>query len=223
LQQEAQQTRIESHEYMSYMAKRTHKRQTTIISLSDQNEQQLQKIKHEKEVMLQEYDEKKSILKKELLDKENLLAKARDEFEDLAEYRNLRDEQLKQIKQLEREVLRMRGKHSDTIQQLKAQFLQEKTDYTNESQDKIDNLTQEANKKAVKCLNEHASNIKLENRALRAELLELINKSRVLNSHKKELEEQRKELLREKQYSEDIHRLRGQRQKQTILKLENGS
>jgi len=173
--------------------------------------------------MLQEYDDNKSVLKKELLDKENLLAKAKDEFEDLAEYRNLRDEQLKQIKQLEREVLRMRGKHSDTIQQLKAQFLQEKADYTNESQDKINNLTQEANKKAVKCLNEHASNIKLENRALRAELLELINKSRVLNTHKKELEEQRKELMREKQYSEDIHRLRGQKQKQTLLKLENAS
>lgn len=148
LQQEAQQTRIESHEYMSYMAKRTHKRQTTIISLSDQNEQQLQNIKREKEIMLQEYDEKKKDLNKELLAKENLLAKAKIEFQDLAEYRDLRDEQLKRIKQLEREVLRMRGKHSDTIQQLKAQFLQEKAEYTTESHDKINDLTQEANKKS---------------------------------------------------------------------------
>ncbi|XP_078484944.1 coiled-coil domain-containing protein 166-like [Ciona intestinalis] len=223
LQEEAQQTRIESHEYMSYMAKKTHKRQTTIISLSDQNERELDKINRQKELMLADYEEKKTALKTSLLEKENLLAKANKEFQDLAEYRELREEQLKKIKQLEREVLRMRGKHSDTIQQLKSQFLQEKAEYTDESEEKIHELAKEANKKAVLCLAEHADSIKQENRTLRAELLELIKKSRILNQHKKKLEDQKHELLREKQYSEDIRRLRGVRQSKVMKQLEDAA
>ena len=48
------------HEYMSYMAKKTHKRQTAIISLSDQNQQELEKINRQKQLMLADYEEKKS-------------------------------------------------------------------------------------------------------------------------------------------------------------------
>ncbi len=44
---------------MSYMAKKTQKRQTTIISLSDSNQQELENIKQQREQMLQEYQEKK--------------------------------------------------------------------------------------------------------------------------------------------------------------------
>nr|XP_039265015.1 coiled-coil domain-containing protein 166-like [Styela clava] len=220
LQQEAQHTRIESHEYMSYMAKKTHKRQTTIVSLSDQNQKELEKINSQKEQMLSDYEEKKNKLKATLLEKESLLTKARKEFQDLGEYRELREDQLKKIKQLEREVLHMRGKHSDTIQQLKAKFLQEKAEYTEESENKIQALALEANKKAVQCLNEHTTNIKYENRQLRAELLNLIRKSQVLNQHKQELEEQKKQLQREQQYSEDIRKLRGVRQKKALAQME---
>lgn len=44
---------------MSYMAKKTQKRQTTIISLSDSNQQELDNIKQQREQMLKEYQEKK--------------------------------------------------------------------------------------------------------------------------------------------------------------------
>jgi len=50
--------------------------------------------------------------------------------------------------------------------------------------------------------------------------MQLIKRSRVLVEHKKELEEQKKELLREQQYSEDIRKLRGDRQRKIIKKLE---
>ena len=223
LQNEAQQTRVESHEYMSYMAKKTHKRQTTIISLSDQNQKELEKINRQKQIMLTDYEEKKNALKNELLEKENMLAKATREFGELTEYQELREDQLKKIKQLERQILKMRGEHSDLIQQLKADFLQEKAQYTIDSEEKIKQLAQEANKKAVKCLAEHADNIKQENRALRAELMQLIKRSRVLVEHKKELEEQKKELVREQQYSEDIRKLRGDRQQKIMRKLELSS
>lgn len=62
------------------------------------------------------------------------------------------------------------------------------------------------------CLTEHTNNIKLENRQLRKELLELIRKTRALQEHKLELEDQRRQLLREQQYAGDLKKLRAARQ-----------
>ena len=75
LQQEANQTRTESvssnisknwfyerffqHEYMSFMSKKTQKKQSAIITLSDKNEHELQKIANEKKEMLKRYEERK--------------------------------------------------------------------------------------------------------------------------------------------------------------------
>ena len=44
---------------MSYMSKKTQKRQTTIISLSDRNQQELNDIKEQKEQIQKDYAEKK--------------------------------------------------------------------------------------------------------------------------------------------------------------------
>ena len=44
---------------MSYMSKKTQKRQTTIISLSDRNQKELDDIKDQKEQILKEYADKK--------------------------------------------------------------------------------------------------------------------------------------------------------------------
>ena len=45
---------------MSYMEKKTAKRQTTIISLSDQNQKEIQDIQSQKQHMLEEFDQKKA-------------------------------------------------------------------------------------------------------------------------------------------------------------------
>lgn len=52
------------HEYMSYMEKKTSKRQTTIITLSDHNKEQIRNILLEKEIMEKEFDERKQGIKK---------------------------------------------------------------------------------------------------------------------------------------------------------------
>jgi hypothetical protein len=44
---------------MSYMSKKTQKRQTTIISLSDRNQQELQDINNQKEQLIKDYGHKK--------------------------------------------------------------------------------------------------------------------------------------------------------------------
>ena len=45
---------------MSYMEKKTSKRQTTIISLSDQNQQEIHDLHQQKQDMRYEYEEKKN-------------------------------------------------------------------------------------------------------------------------------------------------------------------
>lgn len=71
----------------------------------------------------------------------------------------------------------------------------------------------------MRCLNEHTTKIKQENRALRHTLLNLIRKSRALTEQKAELEEQRKTLYREKQYAEDLKVIRSTRQQQVYKTL----
>ncbi|XP_078609868.1 coiled-coil domain-containing protein 166-like [Branchiostoma floridae x Branchiostoma japonicum] len=216
LQQEAHQTRVESHEYMSYMAKKTHKRQSTIVSLSDQNQKEIEKLQQEKSEVLAEYEQKKAGLRQLLLERENELAKTKKELQELDEFKKLQADQISRIKDLEREVLKMRGVHSDTLQQLKAQFLKEKSDYQHESDQRITSMGKLANKEAARCLDEHTQMIKLENRQLRHELLNLIKETRALHEHKLRLEDQRKELLREQQYAKDLAVLRSARQHKVL-------
>ena len=49
------------------------------------------------------------------------------------------------IKSLEKEVMKLRTKHSETIQQLKAQFLRDKREYQQDSENKISSLERKAN------------------------------------------------------------------------------
>ncbi|XP_033752539.1 coiled-coil domain-containing protein 166-like [Pecten maximus] len=216
LQQEANRVRNESHEYMSYMEKKTSKRQTTIITLSDHNKQQIRNILLEKEIMEKEFDERKQALEILLLEKHNSLKKTKDELADLTPLKTLQTEQLNKIKELEKEVMQMRTKHSETIQSLKSTFLRDKREFQSDSENRIATLQKKANKEAIQCLTEHTNAIKLENRNLRRELLELIKTTRAYQEHKRELEEQRKQLLREQQYAEDLKKLRNTRQHKVL-------
>lgn len=216
LQQEAQKVRIESHEYMSYMEKKTSKRQTSIVTLSDHNKQEIRNIQLQRQVMEEEFDEKKKALEALLLEKQHLLEKTNQELNDLQEYKNLQTEQLTKIRDLERQVNEMRAHHTHTIQQLKADFLRQKREYQIDSDTRIQSLEKKANKEAMQCLTDHTNHIKLENRALRQELLSLIQTTRALNEHQKELEDQRRQLLREQNYASDLKKLREMRQQKAF-------
>lgn len=71
----------------------------------------------------------------------------------------------------------------------------------------------------MKCLQEHTTKIKLENRRLRKELLQLIHSSRHLQEHRAELEKQKKELLREQEYASDLKKIQSTRQHKVLKSL----
>lgn len=58
----------------------------------------------------------------------------------------LQQDQLGRIKELEKEVMLMRGKHSDAIQKLKSKFLKEKRDFQHDSEAKVVSMSKQANK-----------------------------------------------------------------------------
>ena len=58
---------------------------------------------------------------------------------------NLQYEQSSRIKELEKEISIMRGKHSDGIMQLKSRFLKEKRDYLHDAASKVVTMAKEAN------------------------------------------------------------------------------
>ena len=64
---------------------------------------------------------------------------------------------------------------------------------------------------AIACLNIHSQRVRAENRALRHELLALIRKSQALREHERRLLEQRHALRAERQYADDLGRLRAER------------
>ena len=72
---------------MSYMEKKTHKRQTSIVTLSDQNTKEIQDIRDQKEKMLAAYEEKKSKLRAIMMEKEAALGKLKGELDELNEYK----------------------------------------------------------------------------------------------------------------------------------------
>lgn len=76
------------------MERKTHKRQTTIVTLSDQNTKEIQDIREQKEHMLASYEEKKAKLRAIMLDKEASLAKTKQELEDLSQYKVSPDHQI---------------------------------------------------------------------------------------------------------------------------------
>lgn len=208
LTDEASNIRLETHEYMNYMEKKTSKRQNMIVSLNDQNQKEIEKIKEEERQITEEFERQKDELRDKILTKETQLANTQLELNNLEEYRELQQKQSDRIAELQGQVAKMQVEHSETIQQLKAQFLDEKKAFEEESEATISALAKQAKKEASDCLNKHTENIKKENREMRQELMDLIERTRALHLHKIKLEKQKKELTRELQYNEDVKIIR---------------
>ena len=87
---------ILQHEYMSYMEKKTTKRQTTIITLSDHNKQEIRNIELQKEIMEEEFDDKE---KGELQDSKKIItnSEVKIKFKNLVHHLKMITPEFKQI------------------------------------------------------------------------------------------------------------------------------
>ncbi|XP_013795039.1 coiled-coil domain-containing protein 166 [Apteryx mantelli] len=208
LEKEAQQNQEESNAYLSYITKYSQKCQNVIITLNDQNHTDLSQIWKQKEKLISQYTEKEKEVRNYLMDMEKKYSLMNKEVEDLQPFKDLQLEQMNKIKDLEKELLVTKIRHSEQMHKIKSRFLQAKAACEAESHQKIQVLTKKAEEAAVQSLIQHAKQIKAENWHLRQELLNLIQCSRTLKAIRLQLREQQQQLLQENQYSQDMARMR---------------
>ncbi|XP_053347746.1 mRNA export factor GLE1 isoform X2 [Clarias gariepinus] len=196
LQNETNQIRIESQEYVSYMSKQAQKREDALAVLSKQREQKLGELSKEREEMVEKHKEQVNELNKEILEKGAELEQLNFEIAEHENVQRLQQQQLGSIAELEQELASARCRHSETLQALKASSLREKERYQVEAKHKVRELTFKVNK------------VSEENHRLHQELQQMIQRVRALRSRQELLETQRRQLLLEKEYARELQHLR---------------
>ncbi|NWH45187.1 CC166 protein, partial [Fregata magnificens] len=210
LEKEAQRNQEENNAYLSYITKHSQKCQNLIITLNDQNYTDLSQVWVQKEKLISQYTEKEKELRSSLLNMETKYSLMNKEVEDLQPFKDpsVQLEQMKKIKELEKELLVTKIQHSDEMHKIKSRFLQAKADCEMDSHQKIQVLTKRAEAAAIQSLIQHIKQVKAENWHLRQELLRLIQYSKILKETKVQLREQQQQLLREDQYTQDMAHMR---------------
>uniref|UniRef100_A0A8D2LCW0 DUF4515 domain-containing protein n=1 Tax=Varanus komodoensis TaxID=61221 RepID=A0A8D2LCW0_VARKO len=98
LDKEAQQIRETSKVYLSYLTRRTVRRQNAIVSLNDQNRVDLARIKQQKAELVAQYTEREKAVRHQLLERETKLRLISKEAEAMQAWRELQLEQLTRIR-----------------------------------------------------------------------------------------------------------------------------
>ncbi|NXR03421.1 CC166 protein, partial [Sagittarius serpentarius] len=210
LEKEAQRNQEESNAYLSYIKKHNQKCQDLIITLNDQNHTDLSQIRMQKEKVISQYTEKEKEVRSSLMNMETKYSLMKKEVEDLQPFKDpsVQLEQMKKIKELEKELLVTKIQHADEMHKIKSRFLQAKADCEMDFHQKIQILTKRAEEAAIQSLIQHIKQVKAENWHLRQELLRLIQYSKILKETKVQLREQQQQLLRENKYTQDMARTR---------------
>ncbi|EOA96696.1 hypothetical protein Anapl_13728, partial [Anas platyrhynchos] len=155
LEEEARRNREESNIYLSYITKHSQKCQNLIITLNDQNQIDLSQVWMQKEKLISQYTEKEKEVKTSLMNMEEKYSLMNKEVEDLQPFKDLQLEQIKKIKELEKELLVTKIQHSEQMHKIKSRFLQAKADCEVDSHQKIQVLTKRAEEAAIQSLIQH--------------------------------------------------------------------
>merc|ERR1712048_427982 len=209
LEDNANQSISETADYALYMKREAERRSNQIISVNEMNKHEIEIIGEECCAELEKrFDERLEELNKDLDEKKEKLRQANEELSSLDYVKEKEKIALDKIKELETSLEAIRTKHSSEIQQMKADFLNEKKNLSNEADKEMSQLSTKATEVAASCLNQHAERIQVENQKLRTELLALLSESDGLQERKVELEQQYLAYVRENEYLDDLQKMR---------------
>ncbi|XP_060135762.1 coiled-coil domain-containing protein 166-like [Zootoca vivipara] len=204
LDKEAQEIRLNSKAYQSYLNRRAVRCQDFITTLNDQNLFDLATVLKQKEELTSQYTDKETEMRSQLIEMETKFSLMTKEVEELKPFKELQTEQLSRIRELEKELLAMKIQHSEQMRLLKSKYLHQKAEYEVQADQKVQALAKKAEKEAVRSLIQHTNRVKEENRQLRNELLGLIQRAKGLKAVRQQLREQKEQLLRELQYGKGL-------------------
>ncbi|NXQ61355.1 CC166 protein, partial [Anthoscopus minutus] len=207
LEKEAQGTQEQSQRYLSCRAKLSQDPPGMIITLNDQNCQDLAQVQAQKEELVPRYAGKEQEVRSALEDTEAEALLLGTELEELEPYKERKVQAEQKVKALERELRVTRIRCAEETHAIRSRFLQEKADCEQQFQQRMQELTWGAQEVAFKALIQHVEQVKAENRLLRQELLGLLQHCQLLRDAKIQLQDQQEQLLRENQCAQQAARL----------------
>ncbi|NXN78005.1 CC166 protein, partial [Bombycilla garrulus] len=199
LEKEAQGTQQQSQSYVSCGAKLSRDPPDMVITLNEQNCQDLAQIQLQKEELVPQYTGKEQEVRSALKDTEAEAALLDMELEELEPYKELSVQAEQKVKALEGELRVTRIRCAEETHAVRSRFLQEKADCEQELHRRMRELTWGAEEVAFQALIQHVEQVKAENRLLRQELLGLLQHCQLLRDTKIQLQDQQEQLLRENQ------------------------
>ncbi|XP_023775754.1 coiled-coil domain-containing protein 166 [Cyanistes caeruleus] len=199
LEKEAQGTQEQSQSYLSCGAKLSQDPPGMVITLNDQNCQDLARIQEQKEELIPRYAGKEQEVRSALKDTEAEASLLDTELEELEPYKEQKVQAEQKVKALEKELRVTRIRCAEETHAVRSKFLQEKADCEQQFQQRMQELTWGAQEVAFKALIQHVEQVKAENRLLRQELLGLLQHCQLLRDAKIQLQDQQEQLLRENQ------------------------
>jgi len=208
LQEQANKSVEEATDYSMYMKGRAEEHQKDVLTVNQRNQHEIKHITEECKTLTAQFEGRMEKLTEELQAKKLILSQAEDELTSLDHVKVKESEALERITSLEHELEKTRTKHSQEIQQMKAEFLSEKKSIAEQANNDILQLSKKATEVAASCLNQHAERVQKENQHLRTELLALLSESDQLQQRKQDLEQQYLSLTRENEYLDDLKKMR---------------
>ncbi|XP_063154592.1 trichohyalin-like [Candoia aspera] len=204
LQQEAQDLQSESREFVGYLAKRAQRSQGVVVSLSEENQELLRKIQQQHQEVMARSQEQQATLREQLLQKEAELARLSSELEGLRGVQALKQEQATHIRELQQELAAAQKQHMQHLEAAKVQVLKEKAVREQEAGQEVEGLAWQVQRLALQCLQEHSQTVCKQNKELRKELHQLVQRVQKLQEHKHRLQRQMQQLRREHGCLQDL-------------------
>ncbi|XP_026564272.1 golgin subfamily A member 6-like protein 7 [Pseudonaja textilis] len=209
LQQEAQDLQNESREFANYLAKRARRHQGLAVSLNEENQELLHQIQKQHQEVITRSQEQEAALQKELFQKEAELARLSSELEGLHEVQALKQEQTTRIRELQKELAAAQKQHMQHLEAAKIRALKEKMAQEQMAGQEVEGLAQQVQQLALRCLQEHSQTVCQQNKELKKELHQLVQRVQKLQEHKHRLQKQMEQLWQEQGCLQDMAHLRG--------------
>ncbi|XP_007488738.1 coiled-coil domain-containing protein 166 [Monodelphis domestica] len=204
LDREAARLREENRQYTVYMSSRAQHLANFIITLDAQNRADLAQVHSQQAELSHIYEGREHAVRAQLTEMEARASNMAYQVELLQPFKDLQLEQMARIKTLERELLHMRVEHTQLLHCVKGRFLEDKAACEREARQQVQLLVRRAEREATRSLLVHIQSIKAENRRLRQELLELLQRTKVLQDIRQDLLERRRRLRQDHQDAQDM-------------------
>ncbi|TNN07752.1 hypothetical protein EWB00_007514 [Schistosoma japonicum] len=202
-----QEQEVKNNECNLYLVKKKAKRLANTITLKDYHVFTLNELKEDRNEMLSMYAKRKLELRDVLLQEKNLLKHFKEELVSTTDIQLIRQKQESEIERLENEIKASRTFQSEQLNQFKEMSKQKQLKLENEALVVLDNVTKESKKITNNLIVEYVNKICKENEELYQDILSRLDKIKVMEIEKSNLQRQNDEIKRNRMFSKDLEYL----------------